>query len=68
LLTPTIGSLKYGFQDLELKEIFAGAHLDNYGSNNVLTKVGMRHIEKFDFEEMPHNWYGITKEEWMTKK
>lgn len=60
-------SLKFGFQEMNLTNIYAGAHVDNIGSNKVLKKVGLKFIEKFEYESMPHNWYGITKQEWQEK-
>jgi len=57
-------SLKYGFQTMKLREIYAGAHAENIGSNKVLQKVGLRFIEPFEYDHMPHNWYGVTKSEW----
>lgn len=36
-----IESIKYGFQTYGLKEIYAGAHVNNIGSNKILQKVGM---------------------------
>jgi ribosomal-protein-alanine N-acetyltransferase len=59
-------SLKYGFQTLGLSEIYAGAHVENIGSNKVLQKVGLKFIERFEYDHMPHNWYGITSSEWET--
>ncbi|MDF1695317.1 MAG: GNAT family N-acetyltransferase [Saprospiraceae bacterium] len=57
-------ALKYGFQDLKLDSIYAGAHVENIGSNKVLEKVGMKRIEVIQYDGMPHNWYGVTKSDW----
>ena len=57
-------SLKYGFQVLNLEEIYAGAHIDNIGSNKVLQKVGLKFIETFEYDKAPHHWYKINKNEW----
>jgi len=64
----SLAALKYGFETLELEKIFAGAHVDNIGSNKVLQKVGLRLIEVFEFDGDEHNWYGISKSEWLEKK
>ncbi|WP_103070386.1 GNAT family N-acetyltransferase [Aquimarina sediminis] len=60
-----IESLTYGFNTLNLKEICAAADIKHLASNKVLKKVGLNFIETFDFEEEPHNWYKITKPEWV---
>lgn len=57
-------SLNYGFGTMGLKEIYAGAHIDNVASNKVLQKVGLKFIETFEFDGDPHHWYGIAKNEW----
>ncbi|WP_421948665.1 GNAT family N-acetyltransferase [Phaeodactylibacter xiamenensis] len=64
----SLAALEYGFETLKLEEIFAGAHVDNIGSNKVLQKVGLRLIEVFEFDGDEHNWYGISKSEWLEKK
>lgn len=60
-----IESLKYGFEKLDLKEICAAADINHRASNKILQRVGLRFIETFDFEGVPHNWYKITKAEWL---
>ena len=57
-------SLQYGFQTMNLTEIFAGAHIKNIASNKVLQKVGLTLLETFEYDRMYHHWYGISKEEW----
>jgi ribosomal-protein-alanine N-acetyltransferase len=59
-----IASLKYGFQQRQLEEIYAAADLDNIGSNKVLQKVGLKLVDQFEYCQAPHNWYKITKAEW----
>ena len=39
-----IESLKYGFDQLNLNEICAGAHIENAASNKILQKVGLKKI------------------------
>ncbi len=60
-------SLRYGFETLGLTEIFAGAEIENIGSNKVLQKVGMTRLETFEFDNEPHHWYRITRDEWKEK-
>lgn len=62
-----LASLKYGFETLNLNEIFAGAHVDNIGSNKVLQKVGLQLLETFEYEGVPHHWYSINKEGWQKR-
>lgn len=57
-------ALQYTFQNMNLTEIFAGAHIKNTGSNKVLNKLGFEFIETFYYDSMPHNWYGITMKQW----
>lgn len=54
-------SLNYGFQTLNLDEIYAGAHIDNIASNKVIQKVGFNFIETFEYDGLPHYWYKISK-------
>lgn len=63
-----IASLRYGFEQLNLKEISAAADVQNIGSNKILQKVGMSFVEVFDFEDDPHNWYTITKQDWLDQQ
>jgi ribosomal-protein-alanine N-acetyltransferase len=62
-----IASLSYGFNELKLPEIFAMADVLNAGSNAVLKKAGLQLIEVFHDDGIPHNWYLITREEWVKK-
>ncbi|HEX5625777.1 MAG TPA: GNAT family N-acetyltransferase [Saprospiraceae bacterium] len=54
-------ALAYGFDQLQLKEIYAAAHSDNLASQNILTKVGFRFIETFDDDGAKHHWYKILR-------
>ncbi|GAA4273042.1 GNAT family N-acetyltransferase [Aquimarina gracilis] len=60
-----IESLRYGFEKLDLKEISAAADVDHIASNKILKKVGLKFIETFEYEGITHNWYTITKFEWL---
>lgn len=60
-----VASLSYGFEVLNLNEIFASAHVDNIGSNKILHKTGMKLIETFYYDTSTLcNWYEIKKSEW----
>ncbi len=63
-----IESLKYGFENLGLKEIGAAANRNHLVSNKILKKVGLKFIETFDFEGVSHNWYNLKKTEWLALK
>ncbi len=60
-------SLEYGFDQLNLNEMYAMADVENSASNNVLKKIGFSFIETFDYERIKHNWYKIKKENWENK-
>lgn len=57
-------SLQYAFEQLKTHEVYAMADCDNIGSNTILKKLGLQFIEKFDFDDIEHNWYCIKKEEY----
>ena len=60
-----IESLKYGFEKLDLKEIGAAADINHLASNKILKKIGLKLIDEFDYEGVPHNWYNLKKTEWI---
>ncbi|MCW5518764.1 GNAT family N-acetyltransferase [Aureitalea sp. L0-47] len=60
-----IASLQYGFDKLELDEISGAADVDNIASNKILQKVGLRYVETFEFEGIPHHWYTLKRSEWL---
>lgn len=59
-----VASLKYGFTKMNLEEIFAAAHTENIASNKILTKIGLKCIDTFDYHGAQHNWYWLEKSEW----
>ena len=63
-----LASLQYGFEVLDLKEIGGAAHVEHAVSNKVLTKVGFRFVETFEFEGMSHNFYNLSKEHWLANQ
>jgi len=60
-------SIDYGFEKLNLNEIYAMADCENIKSNNVLTKNGLKFIVTFDLDGIRHNWYKIDKIEWTNR-
>lgn len=58
-------SLTYGFNIMELNEIYGMADCENIASNNVLKKAGLRFTNMFEYEGSPHTCYKITRDEWM---
>lgn len=57
----SVEALKYGFNQMNLTEIFAAAHTENAASNRILTKLGFTFIETFDYDGTVHNWYQLKK-------
>ena len=54
-------AIDYGFNQLKLNEIFALADINNHASRKVLEKAGLKYIETFEYEGMPHNWFKIIR-------
>jgi ribosomal-protein-alanine N-acetyltransferase len=59
-----VASLKLGFGQMELDEIWAEADVLNLASNRVLQKVGMVFRQEFIHYDRPHNVYHISREQW----
>jgi ribosomal-protein-alanine N-acetyltransferase len=57
-----IASLNYGFEKLQLEEIYAMADSANTASVKVLQKCGMQYTGSFDFDGARHDWFEIKKE------
>lgn len=53
--------LTYGFETMNLKEIYAMTDSRNLNSNKVLKKLGFTFVEKFDFIGDESDWYKIEK-------
>lgn len=60
-------SLKYAFNEFNCEEVFAIAEVDNLGSNKILQKVSFKFIETFIVNEKKHNWYQISKPQFIEK-
>jgi ribosomal-protein-alanine N-acetyltransferase len=54
--------VNYGFEHLNVKEIFAMADINNAASLRVLEKSGLQFVENFDFMGDEHAWYKISSE------
>lgn len=57
-------SIKYGFTELELNNIYAIADNENHASKNVLEKVGFKFIHVFDYQSIPHSWFNLAKKDY----
>lgn len=55
-----IASVQYGFDKMQLKEIYGMAEDGNTASQNVLQKAGLKYIEDFVYEGMKMKWYKVT--------
>jgi RimJ/RimL family protein N-acetyltransferase len=62
-----IASLNYGFDILNLNEVFAAAHINNLASNYILKKIGFQLVGVFMYENEMNNWYVINRSLWETK-
>ncbi len=61
-------ALQYGFEKMQLKEIYGITNVENINSRKVLEKCGLKFIEIFMYEgffNMQCNWLRIAKEEWL---
>lgn len=59
-------ALLYGFEALQLSEIYADADCENTASRNVLEKAGLRYVETFDDDGYAVDWFAITRDEWIS--
>ncbi|ARS38565.1 GNAT family N-acetyltransferase [Sphingobacteriaceae bacterium GW460-11-11-14-LB5] len=56
-----IAARDYGFNELNLYEIFGIADIRNLGSIHVLEKVGLKKINLFDYDGIKHHWMKMEK-------
>ncbi|MCB9251595.1 MAG: GNAT family N-acetyltransferase [Flavobacteriales bacterium] len=56
-----MAALEYGFKNLPIHTLYGAAHVENIGSNRVLTKLGLRFVNQFNYDKEHHNWYKIEK-------
>lgn len=54
-------AVKYGFETMQLPEIYATTEIGNQGSHNALLKIGLHYVEDFYFEQedLHLRWYKI---------
>ncbi len=57
-------ALSYAFTEMNLSEIYGMTHVENKGSINVLTKLGLRITGTFEDNGLLINWHQLSKEEW----
>jgi RimJ/RimL family protein N-acetyltransferase len=57
----TKAAINYGFNILNLKTIYAHAHIDNLASHRVIEKCGLHFINQDNYDGMPANLYKIEK-------
>lgn len=54
-------TLEYGFNKMNLNEIYAIADSQNVASRNVIEKVGLKYINTFKYDNTDHDWFEIHK-------
>jgi len=52
-------AIKYGFDNLGVKEIIGIADVHNHASIHVLQKLGLKKINIFNYQGNPHHWMKI---------
>lgn len=53
--------IDYGFNEMNLSEIYACAEDKNLASNNLLKKIGFKMTNQYYVNDLLHNWYKIKK-------
>ena len=56
-----IASLDYGFNQLQLKQIYGMADCRNTASRKVLQKAGLTYVQTFNYEGISTDWFTITR-------
>ncbi len=51
--------LDYGFNTMNIKTIYASAHVDNKGSRHILEKLGMQTKNEFEWNKIPCIWFEL---------
>jgi ribosomal-protein-alanine N-acetyltransferase len=54
-----IAALDFGFNNLKLETIVGAAETGNIASNKILTKIGLKYIETFPYDNEMINWYTL---------
>jgi [ribosomal protein S5]-alanine N-acetyltransferase len=60
--------LDYGFENLNIEQIFAMTDPKNANSKKVLAKLGFDFEETFDYDGDPIDWFKLSKATWENKK
>ncbi len=60
-----VASLNYGFSKLDYKEICGMADVEHTASNKILKKVGLIKRNEFTYDGKLHNFYSLSKGEWL---
>lgn len=64
----SIAVLDYGFENLKIDIIYALADVDHSKSLHVLRKLGFEHIEVFDYDGKPCDWFELPKAKWIGRR
>ena len=59
-----IAALDYGFRVLKYETIAGIALIGNIASNKVLQKIGLKHVEDFQYEDTQASWYELKKHDY----
>lgn len=51
--------LDHAFNTMEIPTIYAGAHVDNVGSNKILRKIGLQQNGQYLWNGLTCNWYEL---------
>ena len=54
--------IAYAFEVLQLSTIYGICDVENTGSRNILQKCGLKLIEIFEYDNLPHYWFEINRE------
>ena len=60
-----IASVEYGYEKLQLDDIYGMADMNNLASRKVLEKAGLKYIETFEDEGYACGWYKQSKKDWL---
>ena len=58
-------AIRYGFEEMNLKEIIGCANVNNTQSRKALEKCGLTFVEKFYWNGIQCDWLELTKEDWL---
>lgn len=58
-------ALSYAFTKMNLKDIYGMTHVENQGSINVLTKLGLQITGTFVENGLLINWHQLSRDEWV---